>query len=272
MTYTIPDYAKAFVPQAQTDWQLYDAIRYAIKGTSTEDEAAFGLRFMDWWRIINIECFESRLQPLFISREVASYGHWIGLCQYTPTRHIKLAWAAFSSGGHHEQAVGNRLPGFDDLTPSQHNAAMVVLHEMMHQSLFEANEDTDHDSVGWAALCKYLGGVLGLPYDYTHLKLAKVPVLDADGNIIRQLAYDKAGEPVMLANGKQKTVQVRTNVRIPSGAFERDESRPLAPYGAYFCFPYCSESAFIQANTTIKTSGKAVDDNDGKPVNIPPQF
>jgi hypothetical protein len=82
MTYTIPDYAKPYVPQAQTDWQLFDSICYAIKGTSTEEEAAFGLRFMDWWRTINIECFESRLQPLFISREVSSYGHWIGLCQY----------------------------------------------------------------------------------------------------------------------------------------------------------------------------------------------
>jgi hypothetical protein len=149
---------------------------------------------------------------------------------------------------------------------------MVVLHEMMHQALCEANQDPDHDSIGWAVLCKYLGDILGLPYDYTHLRLTKVPVVDADGNIVREPVFDKEGNPVMLKNGQQKTRQVRTNARVPSGWFKRDESKPLAPYDAYYCFPYCSQSAFIQANTTIKTSGKAVDNNDGEPVIIPPQF
>ena len=271
MTYTIPDYAKRYVPNAQTDWQLFDAIVRAVDGTATGEDHSLSLMFLNWWRIINVECFESRLQPLFISREVASYGHWIGLCQSSPNRQIKLAWLAFNSG-HHEASVANTLPGFEDLTPSRQNAAMVVLHEMMHQSLFEANQDYEHDSVGWAALCKYLGGVLGLPYDYTHLKLTKVPVIDPDGNIVRELVYDKEGNPVMLANGKQKTRQVRKNARVPSGWFERDESKPLAPYDAYYCFPYCSDSAFIQANTIVKTIGKAVDKNNGEPVIVPPQF
>ena len=272
MTHTIPDYAKPYVPQAQTDWQLFDSICYAIKGTATEEEAAFGLRFMSWWKTINVECFESRLQPLFISREVSSYGHWIGLCQYTPTRHIKLAWAAFTAG-HHEACVINRLPGFDDLSPMQHNAAMVVLHEMIHQSLFEAGRCTDHSSIGWAMLCRYLGNILGLPYDYLPIVDAKVPYLDDKGEPIKRPVF-KEGEPVLLKNGNQKMEQVRYNVKKVSKRHEhlRDESKPLAPYEALYCFPCAPDSEFIKANTVTKTAGKAVEKNNGEPVVILPQF
>lgn len=270
MTYTIPDYARPFVPDAQTDWKLFDAIRYAVLGTSTGEDKDLCPMFLDWWRIINVECFESRLQPLFISREVSSYGHWIGLCCSKPNRQIKLAWAAFSCV-HHEEAVTIRLPGLENLNGNQHNAAMVILHEMMHQSLFEAQQDYSHESEGWALLCKYLGDVLGLPYDYIPLVKAKVPVLDDDGQPIKRPVF-KDGEPVLLKNGQQKMEQVRKNVRVPSKLCQRDESKPLAPYSAFYCFPYCENDPWIQANTTVKTSGKAVDKNDGKPVIIPPQF
>lgn len=270
MTYTIPDYAKPYVPNTETDWQLFDSIRYAVMGTATGEDKTLSLQYLDWWKIINVECFESKLQPLFISREVSSYGHWIGLCQYAPSRQIKLAWAAFTCS-HHERAVQNRLPGMEDLDGRLHNAAMVILHEMMHQSLFEAGQNADHESVGWATLCKYLGSILGLPYDYLPLRVIKVPVLDDDGNPIKRPAF-KNGEPVMLKNGTQKMEQVRTNKRVPIVGCERDESKPLAPYDAFYCFPYCEKSAFIQANTTIKRAGKAVEKNDGKPVVIPPQF
>ena len=273
----IPNYAWDFVPrQTETDWKLFDSIRYAIDGTATGEDRGLSLQFLDWWKTINVECFESRLQPLFITREVSSYGHWIGLCQAAPTRHIKLAWRAFGAQ-HHEKAVQIRLPGFEDLGPNNHNAAMVILHEMMHQSLFEAGKDYAHESDGWAALCSYLGDVLGLPYDYQHLKLKKVPVLDDDGNPIKVPVFDD-GVQVFLKNGKPKMKQLRKNVRVPSGGFNRNDwgqfatSKPLAPYDAFYCFPYCPDDQFIQANTTVKTSGKAVDKNDGKPVSIPPQF
>ena len=272
----IPDYLHQYVPDAQTNWKLFDSICYAVKGTTAGEEQDFSLRYLQWWKTINIECFESRLQPLFVSREVAAYGHWIGLCQSQPQRQIKLAAPAFTHD-HHEKAVVNRLPGFEDLSGAEHNAAMVILHEMMHQSLFEAGQITDHDSHGWAALCGYLGDVLGLPYDYQHLKIKKVPVLDDNGNPIKEPVL-KDGEPVLLKNGKPKMKQLRKNVRVPSDDQPRDskgrfsEAKPMAPYDAFYCFPYCPDAGFIQANTTVKTTGKAVDKNDGNPVSIPPQF
>ena len=273
----IPDYARQYVPDAQTDWKLFDSICYAVKGTASGEEQDYSLMYLQWWKTINIECFESRLQPLFVSHEVSAYGHWIGLCQYFPQRQIKLATPAFRHN-HHEKAVINRLAGFEDLIGSHHNAAMVILHEMMHQSLFEAGKNPDHDSIGWAALCGYLGEVLGLPYDYQHLKLTKVPVLDDNGNPIKIPVLDGDGNPVLLKNGKPKMKPLRKNIRVPSDAQSRDskgrfsESKPLAPYSAFYCFPYSEESAFIQHNTTVKTIGKAVEKNDGKPVSIPPQF
>ena len=270
MPHQIPDFARSFVPDSKTDWALFDAIRYAVMGTTTGEDKGLCLKFLDWWKTINVECFESRLQPLFISREVSSYGHWIGLCQASPSRHIKLAWRAFGAQ-HHEKAVQIRLPGFENLSPCNHNAAMVILHEMMHQSLFEAGQNYAHESDGWSALCSYLGDVLGLPYDYQHLIIKKVPVLDDNGNPIKEPVFEN-GEPVLLKNGKQKMKQVRKNVRVPANDQTRDESKPLAPYSAFYCFPYCESSAFIQHNTTIKTTGKAVEKNDGKPVSIPPQF
>ena len=270
MPHTIPSYAKPYVPDAQADWKLFDSICYAVKGTTAGEEQDFSLRYLQWWKTINIECFESRLQPLFISREVASYGHWIGLCQSSPSRHIKLAWAAFTAG-HHEEAVQNKLPGFEELSGPRHNAAMVILHEMMHQSLFEAGKNPDHDSIGWATLCKYLGDILGLPYDYCYLITKKVPKLDDNGQPVKVPVF-KEGEPVLLKNGQPKMKTARVNIRVPANGQTRDESKPLAPYSAFYCFPYSEESAFIQHNTTVKTTGKAVEKNDGKPVSVPPQF
>lgn len=271
MTHTIPDYAKPYVPETQTDWQLFDSIRYAVKGTTTGVDKSLCLQFLDWWKTINVECFESRLQPLFISREVSSYGHWIGLCQSSPSRHIKLAWAAFTST-HHARAVTKPPFELHDLSDCEFNAAMVILHEMMHQSLSEAGQNSAHESIGWAALCKYLGGALGLPYDYVHLTIKKIPVLDEDGLPLKKEAFDKEGNPILLKNGEPKMVQVRENVRVPAKGYIRDESKPLAPYDAFFCFPYCADDPWIKANTITKMQGKAVANNGGEPVTIPPQF
>ena len=142
---------------------------------------------------------------------------------------------------------------------------------MIHQSLFEAGQDSAHDSEGWAMLCKYLGDILGLPYDYCLLTLRKVPQLDANGQPVK-VPVIKNGEPVLLKNGQPKMQAKRVNVRVPAYGQTRDESKPLAPYSAFYCFPYSEESAFIQHNTTVKTTGKAVEKNDGKPVSVPPQF
>ena len=236
----------------------------------TGEDKQIALAYQDWWKIINIECFESRLQPLFISREVAAYGHWIGLCSYNP-RQIKLAAPAFKAG-HHEQAVIKRLAGLEDLDGICHNAAMVILHEMMHQSLFESCKDTDHDSEGWAILCSYLGNVLGLPYQFIRLKEKKVPTLDGNGKPIKKHAFDKHGNGLLLKSGEPKLVQVRHSIKVPVANITRDESKPLAPYSAFYCFPYIAEDAFITANTVTKYKGKAVEKNDGNPVTIYPSF
>ena len=235
MPHPIPHYVEQFIPDAQTDWQLFNSIRYAVMGTTTGEDKGLALRYLDWWKIINVECFGSRLQPLFISREVSSYGHWIGLCQSAPTRQIKLAWGAFKSP-HHDEAVVNRVAGFEDLSGPEHNAAMVILHEMMHQSLFEAGKEADHDSIGWAMLCRHLGDVLGLPYDYHFLRMKKVSKLDANGNPVK-VPVIKNGEPVLLKNGEPKMKTARVNIRVPELGFVRDESKPLAPYDAFFHFP-----------------------------------
>ena len=269
MAHTIPDYARPFVPDTKTDWKLWDSIRYAISGTMTGEDKQIALAYQDWWKVINDECFESRLQPLFISREVAAYGHWIGLCSYNP-RQIKLAAPAFKAG-HHEQAVIKRLAGLEDLNAVKHNAAMVILHEMMHQSLFEAHKGCDHSSPGWAVLCSYLGDILGLPYQYLHLIEKKVPVLDDNGKPVKYQA-EKAGELVYLKSGEPKMLTKRRSVKVPARNTVRDESKPLAPYSALYCFPYVAEDAFIAANTVTKTIGKAVDKNDGNPVTVHPSF
>ena len=270
MSHTIPDYARPFVPNTKTDWKLWDSIYYAISGTMSGEDKQVAFSYQDWWKIINEEVFESRLQPLFISREVASYGHWIGLCCENP-RHIKLAKAAFKAG-HHDNSVIKRLAGFENLGAASHNAAMVILHEMMHQSLIEARKNPDHDSDGWAALCNYVGDVLGLPYQYIQLKEKKEPVLDDNGNPVMYQATDTNGELLFLKSGKPKMVVKRRSIKEPVANITRDESKPLAPYDAFYCFPYIAEDAFIASNTIVKTTGKAVDKNNGEPVTIYPSF
>jgi len=265
MSFTIPDYAQPLIPDAKTDWKLFDSIVYALSGTTNGEDLKTSLMYLDWWRWLNIEVFGERLQPLFISREVAAFGHWIGLCSYHP-RHIKLAGPAFKAV-HHDNAIANRLDYFKDLSGSEHNAAMVILHEMIHQSLFEAKKDTTHEGQPWMLLCKYIGGILDLPYDYCPLKKAKEDVLDENGNP----TYIESPTQT-LKGGKPKMIKVRRNIWVPNDGIKRDESKPLAPYHAYCCFPYVESSAFIQANTVTKTTGKKVEKNDGKPVTIPPSF
>lgn len=265
MPFSIPDYAQPLIPKAKTDWKLFDSIVYALSGTTDGEDLKTSLMYLDWWRWLNIEVFGERLQPLFISQEVSAYGHWIGLCSYHP-RQIKLTGPAFKHV-HHDNSIPNRLEYFKDLTGAQHNAAMVILHEMIHQSLYEAKKQTEHESQPWMLMCKYIGGILDLPYDYCPLKKGKEDILGTDGKPIYE-----ASPTQKLKDGRPKMIKRRRNVWVPIAGIDRDESKPLAPYDAYTHFPYVESSGFIQANTVTKTTGKKVAKNDGNPVHIPPSF
>jgi hypothetical protein len=89
-----------------------------------------GARVADCWLGFNRAYFGGRLRPLPIFlTPVSPYGHWVGLTCCGVVTHIALT-----------------APKQGDLLVAKRGT---LLHEMIHQLLFETNEETGHDGEPW---------------------------------------------------------------------------------------------------------------------------
>lgn len=237
------------LPESTTDWDLFDDLVKVHK--SVTDELAWSRDLYDWWAAWNRIYFAEKLKPLFIYSGNTDYGKFLGLCRYLPTREILIQKQGIKSpekGEHHGYSVRHH-EAFGHLTDTQYNVALIVLHEMIHQACFEAGVDPNHEGAPWAAHCNYIGNDLGLGLTFSEMRRSKVTIQQEN-------------------NSKS-----RVNIWRPKKRIDLlPNTDRFATVEECRCFPFRDGDPFIGANTVTLTSGKAVKQNGGRPVVIPPKF
>ena len=208
----------------------------------------------EWWALWNDIYFHNTLTPLFITEGNTDYGKYLGFCQYYPERKILIQQQSVKTekGGkfcaHHGNSV-KRHPRFESLTAEQYNIALLLLHEMIHQTCYEADVEPGHNSPAWADWCNLIGSDLGMTLTFSEMKSAKETVILPDGS------------------------KTRVSIMVPvDHAKLLPNTTRFAEYSEQCRFPWQLDSPFITANTKTLTEGKQVAKNGGEPVELLPQF
>lgn len=276
-----PEFDK-YLPKTSTNWTLFNQVVTVIDATTTDrKQLAHNMKLYHWWSIWNQLVFRSSLQPNFLSVESAEYGKWLGVCCLHPVRKIAISLAAYSArksldeeggAGHHGVATDPNLrpEQFRDLKPLEWNACLVLLHEMMHDCLWAALGKHSHECMAWGQLCNMVGrDVLGVPRNYTGLIQRRLTVKDENGNTVMQPHADgKCDENGNIIMKPKRQIVWEPTFKTPK--FPNDFN--IASATEMRCFPYLEGSSFIEMHTATLTTGKAVKNNGGNPVIIPPQF
>jgi hypothetical protein len=270
--------ADRVIPKNPTDWNLFQQVINVVDATTTDrKQLAHDLKLYHWWSIWNQLVFRSSLQPCFLSVENAEYGSWLGFCQGAPTRKIAISLAAYSArksldseGGAAHHGIVERPAPFKELRSLEWNACLVLLHEMMHDSIFNSAGHHHHEDALWASLCNMIGrDALGLPRNYGGLVKRKLTVKDENGNTVMiphsDGKTDEDGNVIM--KPKRETVWEWSNLNSNT-----DNGFKNASVQEMRSFPYLEGDPFIEMHTSIVSKGKLVAKNNGEPVIIPPQF
>jgi len=111
----------------QTAFNLDDMIRFA-----GEAWPKIGVNVVNKWAEFNGRYFDGKLKPIpIIITPTLPYGKRIADCSGCPE---------------HGRLIRLNLPASHDFLVADYNT---LLHEMIHQFLFERGEDSDHQSNGW---------------------------------------------------------------------------------------------------------------------------
>lgn len=131
-----------------------------------------GKRIVDLWKQYNTEYFGEGLKPVpIILVPVSPYGHWYGLCCGTSENRTALIYL------------------MSNLEWDQMRA--ILLHEMIHQKLFEDGEAPSHESGGWRReIMRISEDYFGKPFWAGKYTVKKVR--DADGRR-RSVRANQAG-------------------------------------------------------------------------------
>jgi hypothetical protein len=211
------------LPKASTDFGLLDELIRVHESVSTLADRSL----YDWWQRWNKAYFNNTLRPLFIYFGNSDYGRHLGFHRVLPRREIMIQKSGIScdiKGLHHIESA-KRHDAFSDVPDSQYALALILLHEMMHQAVYEAGGDLNdncHLTPIWLELCNFIGDDLGLGLTYAPMVRAKQAQRNDDGNAIK--------------SHEGKTV--RQNVWRPKKAELRANTERFATYDECRKFPF----------------------------------
>jgi len=221
------------LPSNKTDYDLFDKLVAIQKAKSPA-----GTHLYDWWKLWNAAYFNNTLAPIVVSYQNTDYGRNLGFCMYEPIKQIVIQKR--TNLPHRAHLEVKRHAAFKGLDQGQYCLALVVLHEMMHQACFEANQDPNHEGQPWADHCNHIGKHLQIGLTYSAMTRQKENMVDDVGNVIRR-------------DGRA----VRRNVWRPVNDKLIKGTSRFATHQECRCFPWREDSAFIEVNTLLdKTTQK----------------
>lgn len=174
------------LPKTSTDFGLLDDLIRVHESTAIDVDRSL----YTWWKRWNKIYFENTLRPLFLHYGLSDYGRALGHYALRPVREILIqkvgrkkseqCLSVHVAAKHHE--------AFKDLSKYQYSLALVLLHEMMHQSEHETGGsvgDNCHQTTTWLEYCNFIGNDLGLGLTYSTMARQKVSKTDDEGNIVK---------------------------------------------------------------------------------------
>lgn len=161
------------LPATVTDYNLLNNLIMVHENTSS----ALDRSIYKWWSKWNTIYFKNTLKPLFVHYGNTDYGNSIGHYCSEP-REILLQKSSinnFTKASHHTNSA-IRHEEFKNISEEQYGAALILLHEMMHQAVIELGEvqhPNCHMDLNWLEHCNFIGNDLGLNLTYTTLTRTK---------------------------------------------------------------------------------------------------
>jgi len=161
------------LPATATDYDLLNNLITVHENTSS----ALDRSVYNWWKKWNTIYFEDTLKPLFIYYGNTNYGKSIGQYNLEPREILlqKTSINNFTKTAHHTTSA-IRHKEFENITEEQYGTALILLHEMMHQAVFELGEERHlncHLDPNWLEHCNFIGNDLGLNLTFTALTRTK---------------------------------------------------------------------------------------------------
>lgn len=132
-----------------------------------------GGRIVDQWSAFNVKYFDGVLRPVpLVITNTQPFGHRLGFCSYNASTHGR--------------SITLNVPAKHDKLVADYNT---LLHEMLHQFLFERGEYPSHDGAPWRReimrLTKLIRG--------TDIWAGVSKTVRQDGKVVRMNAPSQAG-------------------------------------------------------------------------------
>jgi hypothetical protein len=220
------------LPNNKTDYELFNGL---VSIQQAKDPN--GTHLYDWWKLWNAAYFDNTLAPIVVSYQNTDYGRCLGFCMNAPIKQIVIQWRTRLPVSAHKDVI--RHKAFAELNLGKYCQALVLLHEMIHQACFEANQDPSHEGQPWADHCNHIGKHLQLGLSYSAMKRQKENMLDEAGSVIRR-------------NGRA----VRRNVWRPVNNKLIKGTDRFATHQECSHFPWREDAAFIKTNTLLDSKNQ----------------